>query len=637
MLLTKDYQNVANYTWNVTSNQKVIFYLDAKIGDYDISNNRTPIYTRLRSTISTGTAGGSGYKFTCSYAPTVEGSAVWWFGNETITETNTTEYVYHNEDGTKDVTLTASVYNGYLGLNQTFSGNATLPTIPRKSSVTATSTTIGGACSININQKSDTFTHTLRYSFGNLNGEIATGVKYSYGWTVPNDFYSQIPNSPSGTATIYCDTYNGGKLIGTTSTTTIFNANENETKPSVSMSAKDINPITSQLTSGANESTKIVKGFSNVQITWSSTPKQYASIKSNAINGTSVSESPYTFYNANTNIFTFVATDTRGFKNSISTTNTSNPLIDYIPLQINPNFYRKAPTTGEVMLEFTGNYFNNKFGENGVNNELHIGYKYREKGSETSWSDIEENIITSDLYNINNNIINSNSPISLGTIYDYKKSYEFILLFKDKIVDTYVSKSVLKGKPICWWDENGVYDGKTNGRFATLDLVYPVGSIYMSVSDTSPQTLFGGTWERINGRFLLGTGTPSDNTDNYFGSLNGTYSAGVSSKGGQAYHTLTSSESGQKNLGRIWTSTSDLSHYHDIGTGGYSYAAGSAPNAFSVATSNSTQAKDTSASTATNTTSLSNNHYIDIGGQDASSSHNNMPPYFAVNMWKRTA
>lgn len=109
MLLTKDYQNVANYTWNVTSNQKVIFYLDAKIGDYDISNNRTPIYTRLRSTINITPAGGSGYKFTCTYAPTVEGSAVWYFGNETITETNTTEYVYHNDDGTADIILTASV------------------------------------------------------------------------------------------------------------------------------------------------------------------------------------------------------------------------------------------------------------------------------------------------------------------------------------------------------------------------------------------------------------------------------------------------------------------------------------------------------------------------------------------------
>ena len=36
-----------------------------------------------------------------------------------------------------------------------------------------------------------------------------------------------------------------------------------------------------------------------------------------------------------------------------------------------------------------------------------------------------------------------------------------------------------------------------------LDNIYPVGSIYMSVNSTSPATLFGGTWQRITGRFLL--------------------------------------------------------------------------------------------------------------------------------------
>lgn len=56
-----------------------------------------------------------------------------------------------------------------------------------------------------------------------------------------------------------------------------------------------------------------------------------------------------------------------------------------------------------------------------------------------------------------------------------------------------------------------------------INIVYPVGSIYMSVNSTSPASLFGGTWERIKDRFLLASGD--------------TYSAG--STGGEAQHTLT--------------------------------------------------------------------------------------------------
>lgn len=56
-----------------------------------------------------------------------------------------------------------------------------------------------------------------------------------------------------------------------------------------------------------------------------------------------------------------------------------------------------------------------------------------------------------------------------------------------------------------------------------IDNIYPVGCIYMSVSPTNPGTLFGGTWEQIEDTFLLCCGT--------------TYTAG--SAGGSATHTHT--------------------------------------------------------------------------------------------------
>lgn len=37
------------------------------------------------------------------------------------------------------------------------------------------------------------------------------------------------------------------------------------------------------------------------------------------------------------------------------------------------------------------------------------------------------------------------------------------------------------------------------------DILYPVGSVYMSTNSTSPETLFGGSWTKIQGRFLWAT------------------------------------------------------------------------------------------------------------------------------------
>lgn len=117
-----------------------------------------------------------------------------------------------------------------------------------------------------------------------------------------------------------------------------------------------------------------------------------------------------------------------------------------------------------------------------------------------------------------------------------------------------------------------------------LNQVYPIGSIYMSVSSTSPATLFGGTWERIEGCFLLGA--------------NSTYTAG--STGGEAAHTLTSEE---------------------------------LPNMVTV------RDNCTNASGNSNWAQMSGwgNYQNNTRGKQVNKPHNNMPPYLAVYIWERTA
>jgi hypothetical protein len=118
-----------------------------------------------------------------------------------------------------------------------------------------------------------------------------------------------------------------------------------------------------------------------------------------------------------------------------------------------------------------------------------------------------------------------------------------------------------------------------------FNLIYPVGSIYMSTVNVNPATLFGGTWEQLKDRFLLGAGT--------------TYTAGDT--GGESEHTLTVDEMpSHTHQGDFTTSTSSATDGYNM-SGGYK-------------------------KTRTMLNALATG-----GGQP----HNNMPPYIVVYMWKR--
>ena len=145
---------------------------------------------------------------------------------------------------------------------------------------------------------------------------------------------------------------------------------------------------------------------------------------------------------------------------------------------------------------------------------------------------------------------------------------------------------------------------QTVGSNFVLDNVYPVGSIYMNVNSTNPGTLFGGTWEQIQGRFLLG--------------MSSSYPAG--SQGGEATHTLSTNEMPDHSHSFIYHETNNDKSFngYNVNKIGTAY-----PELLGV---NMAIGADWSSS-----------GYLMLSSIGGNQAHNNMPPYLSVYIWKRTA
>jgi hypothetical protein len=167
--------------------------------------------------------------------------------------------VGHNNDGTKTVGVKLSV-----GLNTGGYGSAMvafdyrLPDIPRASSVSDMAGTLGSAMTININRKVSSFTHTVKYYFGNLSGTIATGVGTSVSWTPPLNLATQIPSASSGWGNITVETYSGSSKIGTATCRLTLNVPDS-VKPTLgSITLTDSNAVVKNLLNTANTFAEIV-------------------------------------------------------------------------------------------------------------------------------------------------------------------------------------------------------------------------------------------------------------------------------------------------------------------------------------------------------------------------------------------
>lgn len=147
-------------------------------------------------------------------------------GGSTILLGTVSRTVNHAADGTRNVAISAT-FNIQATISgtryETISASATvtLDTIARVSgfSLSSSSVVLGNAIGITINRLSSSFTHRIKYIWGQKNGTIATGVTTSHQWTVPLDFANDIPHGTSGTCHVIVETMNGSTVIGSVTKT----------------------------------------------------------------------------------------------------------------------------------------------------------------------------------------------------------------------------------------------------------------------------------------------------------------------------------------------------------------------------------------------------------------------------------
>ena len=154
-----------------------------------------------------------------------------------------------------------------------------------------------------------------------------------------------------------------------------------------------------------------------------------------------------------------------------------------------------------------------------------------------------------------------------------------------------------------------IIDGKVK---EIIDLIYPVGAIYMSVNTVNPSLLFGGEWEQIEDTFLLASGSTYSNGDT------GGSADAVVVKHNHTQNSHSHTPSSDRSFmtapsGSNWTELQGS----NISGSGHHYVATSDTSNYNV------YVQGSGSTTATNKET----------GVDGT--NKNMPPYLTVNVWKR--
>lgn len=597
------------------------FWVKWESGGQDVSANKTAINWSCGVT--------PGHKF---YSNAMKMSAV-SIGGVTVyaggTYSNITDYkehtfasgtleVSHNADGSK--TLTVSAFSGQVWKDSGYltataaAQSFQLTAIPRATEPVMGAATMGEAVRISLPRASSAFTHTLSYVFGAASGTIAENAGTEVQWTVPESLAAEIPDSSVGTGTLTCRTYNGGTLVGTKTVT--FTATVPQSmKPALTNGWAAV--------SYDNSGTKAsgiaawVQGYSKAKAVFNGskvTCKQGAGIAKYAVTylGKTVEESPYRTETISTTSATVrcTVTDSRGLT---AWEDVTVELESYAPpMLVGAALYR---ADGEGAAADSGAHIAGlataKFSSIGGRNTATIkGYWKSVGGSYGEGVTLPfgaVGLVTGDVEIAGDRSYTAKIVVtdSLGNSTEFEENIpteQVAFHLKEGGQGAAFGKAAEQDELLdVAWDARFREDMQVDGALlvggkSLLDMVYPVGSIYLSVSGTDPQTLFGGTWARLEDVFLLAAGAKH----------------AVGSTGGEESHILTEPEIAPHKHAMAYGPESSASS-----TGfPYGIAAGSATNS------------------AGGRGYASNLGTFSAGGGQP---HNNMPPYLAVYTWKRTA
>lgn len=528
------------------------------------------------------------------WSPYSYGAKAWYkLGTRTVT-------VAHDAAGKASVTLSAEWHSGFTSqwtpAALTVSQKITLPDIPRASSVSG-ELVLGRKGTLRITAASSDFTHDITAKCGTARVTVCTGAAASAEWTPPIAWASQNTKGKTVDVALTTKTYRGGSLVGTKEQTLRATIPQS-LGPTVQTGWCTALPDNSG--GKASGLQAWVRGYSRAGIAFDASKVQFqygatAAGYEIVCGGKTTAAAPYrtdVLQGLTAEVLCRV-TDSRGY--SAETTLTVQ-LNDYAPPVLTGLALYRSDGAGLAADEGThicGRCTLAFSALGGANACTLTGYWAAATGA---WSAGTAMISGADC------IITGDTDILPAASYRARivarDSLGNEAAYETAIPTSRVTVHLAEGGRAVGIGKYAEHERAVDlaedwdiwfrGR-RLLDAIWPVGSVYISVTDTSPEALFGGTWQRIKDRFLLAAG------DSY----------PLGSTGGEAQHALTAAELPQHTHGYDYTGQSDVTGVTAIRV----YDGDSRLNEYKgKATSN-------------------------CGGQ----AHNNMPPYMAVNIWKRTA